>query len=138
MDTHYEAINWGLGEVNWFRRAEGELARTLKDSAARQTQGHFDWLEGQLGERAWFNGETFGWGDLCVAPFIGTSLTMGPDYAPPVGAGWRTGSNGVSRGPRCRGPSPSRGRSTSGPRTSSSWSPRACSSANIATIDWNG
>jgi glutathione S-transferase/RNA polymerase-associated protein len=77
MDTHYEAINWGMGEVNWFRRAEGDLAQTLKDNAARQTRGFFSWLEGQLGERTWFNGEAFGWGDLSVAPFVGGSLGMG-------------------------------------------------------------
>ncbi len=77
MDTHYEAINWGLGEVGWFRRADGELAATLLASAARQTQGFFRWLEGQLGARSWFNGETFGWGDLCVAPYVGASITLG-------------------------------------------------------------
>src|SRR6266851_2177549 len=36
MDTHFEAINWGLGEISWFRRAEGELARSLTANAARQ------------------------------------------------------------------------------------------------------
>jgi glutathione S-transferase len=77
MDTHFEAINWGMGEISWFRRAEGELARTLQANAARQTQGFFSWLEGQLGARPWFNGETFGWGDLAVAPFVGTSVSVG-------------------------------------------------------------
>ena len=33
MDTHFEAINWGLAELNWFRRAEGELAETLRANA---------------------------------------------------------------------------------------------------------
>src|SRR5215467_10339075 len=28
MDTHFEPINWGLGELRWFKRAEGERART--------------------------------------------------------------------------------------------------------------
>jgi hypothetical protein len=23
-DTQYEAVNWSIGEVNWFQRAEGE------------------------------------------------------------------------------------------------------------------
>src|SRR5579862_1418600 len=32
-DTHYEAINWGMGEINWFRRATGELAETLVAAA---------------------------------------------------------------------------------------------------------
>ncbi|HEY3800180.1 MAG TPA: glutathione S-transferase family protein [Caulobacteraceae bacterium] len=77
MDTHYEAINWGLGELNWFRRAEGELAETLKAAAARQTQGFLTWLEDQLGDRPWFNGETFGWGDLSVAPYVISSYGLG-------------------------------------------------------------
>ena len=49
MDTHFEAINWGMGEINWFRRASGELAETLKSNAARQTQGLFSWLGGPVG-----------------------------------------------------------------------------------------
>jgi len=26
-DTSYEAVNWGLSEIRWYKRAEGELAR---------------------------------------------------------------------------------------------------------------
>ncbi|HEY2658940.1 MAG TPA: glutathione S-transferase family protein [Caulobacteraceae bacterium] len=89
MDTHYEAINWGLGELNWFKRAEGELAETLKAAAAKQTANFQAWLEGALGDREWFNGETFGWGDLSVVPHLNTSLAVG--HAPPAGSklsGW--------------------------------------------------
>jgi glutathione S-transferase/RNA polymerase-associated protein len=89
MDTHYEAINWGLGELNWFRRAEGELAQTLTARAAAQTQGFLAWLERQLGARPWFNGEAFGWGDLAVVPYVASSAAMG--FRPPEGgavAGW--------------------------------------------------
>jgi len=82
MDTHYEAINWGLGEVGWFRRAEGELAETLRASAARQTRGFFAWLERELGERAWFNGAAFGWGDLSVVPYVAASDVLGVGPAP--------------------------------------------------------
>lgn len=77
MDTHFEAVNWGLGEIGWFRRAQGELAASLVAAAARQTRGFFAWLERQLGDRAWFNGGDFGWGDLAVAPFVATSLSVG-------------------------------------------------------------
>lgn len=77
MDTHYEAVNWGMGELNWFRRADGALAETLRTRAAEQTQGFFAWLERELGERPWFNGEAFGWGDLCVAPMVASSAAMG-------------------------------------------------------------
>ncbi len=83
MDTHFEAVNWGLGEIDWFKRADGELAATLKANAARQTQGFFAWLERQLGAAPWFNGEAFGWGDLAVAPLVGTSIAMG--NRPPAG-----------------------------------------------------
>ena len=89
MDTHYEAINWGLGELNWFKRADGALGETLKAAAAAQTAGFQAWLESELGDRDWFNGEAFGWGDLSVVPHINTSLAVG--HAPAAGsklAGW--------------------------------------------------
>ncbi len=77
MDTHYEAINWAIMEIDWFQRATGDEASTLKDTAARQTAGFLTWLEGQLGTRQWFNGEAFGWGDLCVVPYVAASAGMG-------------------------------------------------------------
>src|ERR1700742_2264662 len=54
MDTHYEPITWGMGELNWFRRAEGTLADNLRAKAAEQNQNFFSWLERQLGDRSWF------------------------------------------------------------------------------------
>ncbi|MEQ8283706.1 MAG: glutathione S-transferase family protein [Parvibaculum sp.] len=51
-DTHYEAINWGLGEIAYFRRASGAKAD-------------------------WFNGESFGWGDLSVVPCVNGSAGFG-------------------------------------------------------------
>ena len=77
MDTHYEPINWGLGEVGWFRRAEGPLADTLRGAAASQIAGFHAWLERRLGERGWFNGTEFGWGDLSVVPYIAASAALG-------------------------------------------------------------
>jgi len=77
MDTHFEAINWGLSEIRWFRRAEGELERTLLARAASQTRRWFGWLESQLEGRTWFNGEAFGWGDLAVAPYLNGSVGHG-------------------------------------------------------------
>ncbi len=77
MDTHYEAINWAMGEINWFRRAEGDDAERLKATAARQTKGFMSWLEKQLARRPWFNGEAFGWGDVSVVPFVAASAGMG-------------------------------------------------------------
>jgi len=77
MDTHFEAINWAMGEINWFRRAEGLLAETLKATAAAQTKGFFMWLERQLDGRDGFNGAAFGWGDLCVVPYVNAAAGVG-------------------------------------------------------------
>jgi glutathione S-transferase/RNA polymerase-associated protein len=94
MDTHFEAINWGLSEIRWFRRAEGELADRLQARAADQTSGFFAWLERQLAERDWFNGASFGWGDLAVAPYLNGSTGHG--HPPEPGsrlADWQARAN---------------------------------------------
>lgn len=77
MDTHFEAINWGLSEIRWFRRAEGEAAEALFAAARRQTEGFYAWLERQLDGRTWFNGEAFGWGDLSVVPYLNGAVGHG-------------------------------------------------------------
>jgi len=81
MDTHYEPINWGLGEVHFFRRASGELAKALGERAAEQAAAWRRWLESQLGTRPWFNGDAFGWGDLSVAPYLNGSRGFGLEPA---------------------------------------------------------
>jgi glutathione S-transferase/RNA polymerase-associated protein len=94
MDTHYEAINWGLSELRWFRRATGDQAAMLEEAARRQTGGFFAWLERQLGARDWFNGEAFGWGDLAVVPYLNGSTGHG--LPPPEGsrlAAWLARAN---------------------------------------------
>jgi glutathione S-transferase/RNA polymerase-associated protein len=70
MDTHFEANTWGLGELRFFGRAEGELAERLATYGAREIRTWFGWLETVLAGRDWFNGDAFGWGDLCVVPFV--------------------------------------------------------------------
>jgi glutathione S-transferase len=75
-DTLYEAINWGLGEIGWFKRAEGRLADEMKAKAASQTRQIMDWLEGKLGNGTWFGGD-FGWADLSVAPYLNRSVAYG-------------------------------------------------------------
>jgi len=77
MDTHFEAINWGISEIRWFRRAEGPQAEALFAAARAQTEGFFAWLEKQLGGREWFNGDAFGWGDLSVVPYVNGSVGQG-------------------------------------------------------------
>lgn len=78
-DTYYEAINWAAMEIRVFRRATGELADRLLARGAAQVAGVNAHLERQLGDRAWFTGASFGWGDLSVVPAVhAASLTGNP------------------------------------------------------------
>jgi glutathione S-transferase/RNA polymerase-associated protein len=88
-DTYYEAINWALAEIRYFRRATGDAAERLQERAMRQVAGVQAWLERQLGDRPHFNGKDFGWGDLAIFPFVAGSAGFG--YLPPAGSklgGW--------------------------------------------------
>ena len=90
-DSQYEAVNWGFGELLWFRRAEGSAAQRLKEQAARDTTALQDWLAGRLGDADWFGGEAFGWADAAVAPMVNRSVHYG--LGPPPGsplAEWHT------------------------------------------------
>ncbi len=77
MDTHFEAITWGLSEIVNFGRAPGPLGETMQHRAGEQIAAWYLWLETQLADRAWFNGDAFGWGDLCVAPFVNGAVGFG-------------------------------------------------------------
>lgn len=84
MDSVYEPNNWGFMEVTGFKRASGPLADKLSAFATaniRQLQG---WLDAQLGDRSWFNGGTFGWGDIAVAPYVNRSAAV--DLGPAKGS----------------------------------------------------
>ena len=76
-DTQYEAVNWGFGEVLWFRRASGALEQHLRAQAARQTAVLQDWLTARLGDGPWFGGAGFGWADAAVAPMVNRSVHYG-------------------------------------------------------------
>ncbi len=76
-DTLYEAVNWGLGEIAWFKRAEGAKAEEMRATATRQTAALQAWLTERLAGRDWFNGERFGWADLGVAPYLNRSFHYG-------------------------------------------------------------
>lgn len=76
-DTQYEAVNWGFGEILWFRRATGDLAAHLRARAADQTRVLQDWLTRRLGDAPWFGGEGFGWADAAVAPMVNRSVHYG-------------------------------------------------------------
>lgn len=85
-DTQYEAMNWGFGELLWFKRATGALEANLRAEAARQTKIMQDWLTGRLGDAPWFGGENFGWADAAVAPMVNRSVHygMGPQAGAPL------------------------------------------------------
>ena len=85
-DTQYEAINWGVGEIRFFRRAEGALAQRLEAAAAAQTRALMARRSQQLGAASWFGGGEFGWADLCVAPFVNRSdyYGFGPQKDTPL------------------------------------------------------
>nr|AIL25482.1 GSTN-32 [Exophiala pisciphila] len=76
-DTHYEAVNWGLGEVNTFGRAEGAAAEKLTAQAKHQIKQVQTWLGEQLGASEWFGGDRFGWADLTVAVLVNRSASYG-------------------------------------------------------------
>lgn len=77
MDTHYEAINWGLIEIRFMGRVDDELAMSLRAKAAAQTAAWRRWLTAQLGAAAWFGGASFGWADLSVVPYLNGSASFG-------------------------------------------------------------
>lgn len=90
-DTEYEAVNWGLAEVRWFKRAEGALAQELEKQGKHHVEIIQRWLVEKLGSALWFNGEEFGWADICVAPIVNRSVTLGlgPALDSPLAA-WHT------------------------------------------------
>ena len=54
------------------------------------------WLDGQLGGKPWFNGDSFGWGDIACAPYINRSAAYG--YTPPAGSQLQAGSRASTSG----------------------------------------
>lgn len=94
MDTHYEAINWGLIEVRFMGRTTAELAAQLGARAAAQTAAWRRWLNSELGDAPWFGGAEFGWADLAVVPYINCSASFGlpPEPGSPLAA-WLTRVN---------------------------------------------
>jgi glutathione S-transferase/RNA polymerase-associated protein len=82
-DTAYDAVTWGVAEINVFKRASGDLAAAMLERARRQVAGLNARLERDLGGRAWFNGDSFGYGDVCVYPFVNGAAAVG--YKPDAG-----------------------------------------------------
>ena len=101
MDTHFEAITWGLSEIQNFRRGEGPLGERMFAAGLAQLEQWYGWLGQQLGSADWFNGSSFGWGDLCVAPFVNGAVGFG---AQPEGslAAWLSRANERDSVSACR------------------------------------
>ena len=90
-DTYYEAINWGLMEVRAWKRVSGEQAKRIEARAIEQTAGVHAWLERELGAAQYFNGASFGYGDLSVFPYVRGSVVWGvPPKAGTRLAAWLT------------------------------------------------
>ncbi len=95
-DTELEAVNWGLMEILFFKRAQGALAEKLLAAARGQLARLFARLEHELAGREWMNGVSFGRGDAAVYPHITGSAGygFGPSAACPRLRAWlaRAGS----------------------------------------------
>ena len=76
MDTAFEPINWGMGEIHWFKRARAN-ARDARGPRRGQARGLYEWLTRALGDAQWFGGDTFGWADLCVVPYLNGASGFG-------------------------------------------------------------
>ena len=79
-DTELEAVNWGLMEILFFKRASGERAAPLLGAARAQLDRLFARLERELDGREWMNGARFGRGDAAVYPHVTGSAGYG--FAP--------------------------------------------------------
>jgi glutathione S-transferase/RNA polymerase-associated protein len=83
-DTYYEAINWALYEIRFFKRATGALADALMARAGEQIAGVNARLERELGGREYFNGSAVGWGDVSVLPAVNAAALSG--FPPKAGS----------------------------------------------------
>ncbi len=82
MDTQYEATTWAMMEVLVFRRVSGAAGDALLARATTQIAAMNGWLEEQLGDADWFNGDRFGWGDIAVVPHVLIAMGFGAPPAP--------------------------------------------------------
>jgi glutathione S-transferase len=80
-DTHFEAINWGLGELRFFGRGNG-IAEDLRRVAAKETAILHRWLERLIHANGWLSGDAYGWADLVAVPYVTMSQIFGVGPAP--------------------------------------------------------
>jgi glutathione S-transferase/RNA polymerase-associated protein len=65
-DSVLEAINWGMMEIRFFKRAEGAEAERMVESARGQLERVWDRLELEFDRSAWLSGAKFGRADASV------------------------------------------------------------------------
>jgi RNA polymerase-associated protein len=83
-DTHYEANNWAVGEIEFFGRAKGAEAEALL-SKARELTKHFQaWLAEKLGNKQFFAGDEFSYADVAAAALVNRSVVYG--HGPAAGS----------------------------------------------------
>lgn len=75
--TQYEALNWAVGEITWFGRAQGAQAEALLAKAREQTAVFLAWLSEKLGDKAFLAGEEFSYADIAAAPVVNRSVING-------------------------------------------------------------
>jgi glutathione S-transferase len=93
-DSQLEAIIFGMTEVIAFKRASGDLAEQILGRGRADATELVKWLERQLGDREWFNGESFGFGDIAVLPYLQTLnlYKLGPAADSPLADWFRRAS----------------------------------------------
>ncbi|KXS22284.1 glutathione S-transferase domain-containing protein [Gonapodya prolifera JEL478] len=83
VDTHLEAINWGLGELYTFQRAGGPstpLHKSMVAASKDQTARFFTWLSTQLSDdpaSPYFGGAVFSITDCAVVSQVIRSVGLG-------------------------------------------------------------
>jgi glutathione S-transferase/RNA polymerase-associated protein len=65
-DSVLEAINWGMMEIRFFKRAEGPEAERMVENARKQLARIWDRLESDLERGPWLSGQAFGRADAAV------------------------------------------------------------------------
>jgi glutathione S-transferase/RNA polymerase-associated protein len=76
-DTALDAINWGLMEIRFFRRAEGDQAKAMMVRAGEQLAGAWDHLESELGDRPFFGSDAFGRADASLIVHVAAAALFG-------------------------------------------------------------
>lgn len=76
-DTVLDAINWGLMEIRFFRRAEGVQAEQMIARAGVQLAAVWDRLERDLEGRPWLSGDSFGRADASLIVHVVASSLFG-------------------------------------------------------------